>query len=171
MHYWYLYGKKIVDKKKNAAQLLLPPFRALSVFSLSSNTVALFTGSFWSPALITSAVRGLQSGGISLTGGGSRAICNHHKMNSIRVWWEYGEENVRTGVKKRQAVMKCVPSDKVYRCSIASKVDTHWACAVTYSSCSTHLLWLLGVPLSQFRGPCGSLCLSNLHWITLITVK
>lgn len=77
-----------------------------------------------------------------------------------------------TYVMKQQGVVVCVslwriPSGKVYRCSIASKVDTHWACAVTYSSCSTHLLWLHGVPLSQFRGPCGSLCLSDLHWITL----
>lgn len=58
---------------------LLPSFRALAVFTLRSDAEALLAGSFWSPALITSAVRGLQLGGISLRGGGSLAICNIQK--------------------------------------------------------------------------------------------
>lgn len=59
-----------------------------------------------------------------------------------------------------------IPSGKVYRYNILSKVDTQWACAEAYSSCSTHLLWLRGVPLLQSQGPCGSLSLSDLYWIT-----
>lgn len=91
------------------------------------------------------------------------------KRDPVKVWCEYCEERTWTSAMKQQGVVWLwgIPSGKVYRCSISSTVDTHWACAVTYSSCSTHLLWLRGVPLLLSQGPCGSLCPSDLHWITL----
>lgn len=153
-----------------SVQVWLPSFRALAVFSLRSDADALLAGSFCSPALITSAVTGLQSGGISLRGGGSLAICNHHKkgtrsksdVNIVKGRLDGCNETTGCGVS-----LTSIPSSIACRCSILSKVDNHWACAVTYSSCSTHLLWLRGVPLLQSQGPCGSLCPSDLHWITL----
>lgn len=64
----------------------LPSLSALVVFSLSTDAKALLPGSFCSPALIASTVSGLQSGGISLKGGGSVAIWNHphHKRDPIK---------------------------------------------------------------------------------------
>lgn len=60
----------------------VPSFRAVSVFTLRSDADALLTGSFWSPAFITSAVRWLQSGGISFRGGGSLAIYSHNTQRT-----------------------------------------------------------------------------------------
>lgn len=54
----------------------VPSFSARAVFSFRSEAEDLFAGSFWSPAFRTSQVIWLQSGGISLRGGGSLAIWN-----------------------------------------------------------------------------------------------
>lgn len=59
------------------ASLLVPSLSALAVLSASSLAEARLIGSFCSPAFIISATLELQSRGISLSGGGSVAICHH----------------------------------------------------------------------------------------------
>ncbi len=50
------------------------------------------------------------------------------------------------------------PGDTVDESSSVSMAGIHWACAVTCSSCSTHLPWHTVDPLVPPQGPCGSLC-------------
>lgn len=69
--------------------LLLPSLSALAVLTKSSLAEARLIGSFCSPAFMTSAVKELQSHGISLSGGGSSAIC--HQTNTNNTSYVFGE--------------------------------------------------------------------------------
>lgn len=65
------------------SSLLVPFLSALAVLTASSLAEARLIGSFCSPAFMMSAVLELQSDGISLSGGGSVAICHHANTNNI----------------------------------------------------------------------------------------